>query len=335
MGQVKTWLLIVALVSGWFLLKMASTPAISARQQKFLDVQQNPTPFYTAWVERLVVLTQIEPKLRDAVESARCASPDDARLLDPVYRVYVETIGAAYYREIQRPGPALALTSTAKLWAIDQLTDAEYQRSLRWQTDARTSSLLNARDVGDALVKYLQNAKDPYSGKQNVALLMALKTTLIQTGQFDLVVKAIAQMDPARAALFESLSTEIPLSHDQVDQWYEIADWIFRSADPLVTAYFSLVPQPWMSEMADDPFNVRLGTAVRALRAYERRGHVSERHASSLSSEEQIGRKIAYYFGGLAADVAAQASTEASERALQHARDYIAQHRDVMCKSES
>lgn len=87
-------------------LTQAATPAITPRQQQLLDVRLNPTPIFEAWRERSVVLIEVEPKLRMAVVMARCAKPGAERLLDPTYRAYVETVGKAYYRNLQRPGPA-------------------------------------------------------------------------------------------------------------------------------------------------------------------------------------------------------------------------------------
>lgn len=57
------------------------------------------------------------------------------------------------------------MASTTKLWAADQLTEAEYQRSLRWLTSANTLPLRNVRDVGTILSQYLENSVDVSSGQ--------------------------------------------------------------------------------------------------------------------------------------------------------------------------
>jgi hypothetical protein len=330
----RKWFGAAVLALAWPLLAQAATPTITPRQQKFLDAQQNPSPAHAAWHERYVVLIHIEPQLQRAVLFARCAKPGGERLLDPAYRAYVETVGGDYRRYLRSPGPASAMTNTAALWAIDQLTEAEYRQSLRWLTADDTLPLRNARDVGANLVQYLEHAVDVSSGQQNVAALMALKAALVQAGQLDPIVKAIAHVDPAKAALFESLGTEIPLDPDQIKQWYEVAYWLDKSANQVLKAYWSVVPQEWFRSMAEDPFNLRFGQGMRALTAYQRRGRVEEKDLHTLSAEELLGRKIAYYFGDLASDEVAAVPVDAHNWMWKQAQAYIARHRAAMCSQQ-
>lgn|GEM_PF-3870912 len=325
------WFSAALLALAWPSLTQAATPAITPRQQQFLDAQKRPPSVYEAWRERNIVLIQAEPQLRRAVVFSGCAKPGAERLLDPTYRAYVETVGGAYYRYLQRPGPASAMANTRALWAIDQMSEAEYQGALRWMTSAETAPLRNARDVLGMLQQYFTESVDPVEGQQNVAVLMAMKKTLVQEGQLASVVKAFAQVDASKAALFESLETDIPLTSDQLSQWYDVAYWLDRSANPVFQAYFSAVPQAWFHAMAQEVFNQKLSQANHALKAYQRRGRVEESELSTLTEEELAGRKIAYYFGDLASDDVAKVSVDAHNDMWAQAQAYIAKHRAEMC----
>lgn len=331
MGWGNKWRGIAVLALAWPLWAQAGAPAVTPRQQQLLAAERNSSPVYKAWRERFAVLISIEPELQRAVLFSRCAKPGGSRLLDPAYRAYAETVGGTYYRYLQRSGPASAMADTAKLWAIDQLTEAEYQRSLRWLTSDDTLPLRSARDVGTILSQYLRNSVDVSSGELNLAALLAMKATLARAGQLEPVVKAFAQVDPSKAALFASLATEIPLKDEQSRQWYEVAAWLNKAAKPVQTAYWAAVPQALIGAMAEDAFDDRLNQGTQALQAYERKGPVADAETHALNDEQRLGRTIAHYFGDPASDEIAQVPVDAHNWMWKQAQAYIAKHRAAMC----
>ncbi len=332
-SRVSRWGLWAVMALAWPVLGQAATPTITPRQQQLLAAAENSSPVYAAWRERYAVLISVEPKLQRAVLYARCAKPGGERLLEPNYRAYAETVGGAYRRYLQDSGPASAMASTTRLWAADQLTEAEYQRSLRWLTSANTLPLRNVRDVGTILSQYLENSVDVSSGQLNLAVLLAMKETLAKAGQLGPVVKAFAQVDAAKAALFESLPTALPLKDEQIQQWYEVATWLDKAANPVQMAYWFAVPQESIDAMAEDVFEERVNQGLQALQAYQRKGPVEDSDVHTLNDEQKLGRKIAYYFGDLASDEIAQVSVDAHNWMSKQAQAYIAKHRDVMCSS--
>ena len=57
------WFSAALLALAWPSLTQAATPAITPRQQQFLDAQKRPPSVYEAWRERNIVLIQAEPQL--------------------------------------------------------------------------------------------------------------------------------------------------------------------------------------------------------------------------------------------------------------------------------
>lgn len=180
-------------------------------------------------------------------------------------------------------------------------------------------------------MQYVEDTLDVSSGQKNVAVLIALKETLVKTGQLDPVVKAFAQVDSAKAALFESLGTKIPPNAEQLSQWYDVAYWLDRSLKPVMTAYWSAVPQATVQAMPEEPFAERFSEGMQALKAYRRRGAVEESELFKLNPEELLGRKIAYYFGDPESDDVMRAAVDAHNDMWKQAQAYIAKHRAAMC----
>lgn len=312
---------------------------ITPRQQKILDAMREGEPLMRVWDEPSFKYGTQEAEFRRMTTLMRCGRWSKAdRLFAPAYRRYVDTVGGAYYRYVRSSPAAAAFGRKRELWAIDQLSEVQYLRSLDWLTRADAADARAAREVGLALGDVMQNLIDLSSGAISVPLLVAFKQALIDAGQVEPVEAAIRKVDPDMAAIFESLDSALPVPDAVERKWTDLAWWMMEKASVRIEeAYWQGIPEPTLSKLAellDDPFIVNLDRAQEAMAAWrvKKMGRpVAEIDLAGLSDVERLGRQIDFYFGDPDAEESDELLLEAFNWQRKEAAAYIKANRAELC----
>lgn len=308
-------------------------------QQKMLDALQKSSIFARAWREPWLILS-MEDTLRRWVLVQRCPSRlDNSRLFLPAYRRYIETVGGAFHRHLQESS-SLALimpTQQGMLWAIDQLSDAQYEHSMRLLTDADGATVRTLTDLGRALATVTENLIDASTGAHNIALLAQFKQTLIQTGQLEPILTALSNVDPHLSEAFASVEFLWPVPAEKWGQWETLAFRLDIEGERIQMAYWESWPEPVRKQIEayrEDPLFANLYRAQEASKAWSMRMNRFSNPAvdmTTLTDAERLGQKIHAYFGESKAQEADFALLQAHDWLRQQAQAYIETHKSQIC----
>ena len=312
---------------------------ITPRQQKILDAMREGESLMRVWDEPRFKYGMQEAEFRRMTMLMRCGRWSKAdRLFAPAYRRYVDTVGAAYYRHVRSSPAAAAFGRKHELWAIDQLNEAQYQRSLDWLARPDAADARAVREVGLALGDAMRNLIDVSEGVANVPFLVAFKQALADTGQVAPVAAAIKRVDPDMAAIFESVDSTLPVPDAVERKWADLAGWMMGKASARIEeAYWQGIPEPTLTELAEllnDPFIVNLDRAQEAMAAWrdKKQGHiVAEIDVAGLTDVERLGRQIDFYFGDPDAEESDEVLLETFNWQRKEAAAYIKANRAELC----
>ena len=280
---------------------------ITPRQQVILDAMREGESLMRVWDEPRFKYGLQEPEVRRVALVMRCGKwssrPD--RLFAPAYRRYVDTVGSAYYRIVRGSPRVVAFGRKRELWAIDQLSEAQYLRSLDWLTRADAADARQAREVGLTLSDAMRNLVDVSTGTASVPYLVAFKQALVDSGQLEPVVSAISKVDPEMGVIFQSLDSDMSVPDAVKAKWGKLAWWMMSEATARIEeAYWQGIPEPTLSKLVqllDDPYIANLDRAQEAAVAWRAKKSGSagaEIDPAGLSDLERVGRQIDFYFGG-------------------------------------
>lgn len=318
----------------------AADSPITPRQQRMLDAMRSTSEFKQAWNEPWALST-MEDSLRRWALIRRCLPRSDkVRLFEPAYRKYVATVGNALYLRLQAPAVAGGmLWQRQTLWAIDQLSEAQYAHSMRLLTSADFARLRAINDLGSALSEVLGNLTDVSSGSNNVALLVRFKQTLVQTGQLEPVLAALGKVDPNLLEAFTSLEFLWPVPADKWDQWESLALKLQVHGERIQEAYWNSWPEPMRKQLEgywDDPLSANLDRTQEALQAWSHKKEETQGanvDVATLNDAERLGRQIYFYFGEPRTEALDAALLKIFDQLRQQSMAYIDEHKAQMCGS--
>lgn len=330
------WLLALPLIA------QAAAPSATPRQQKMLEAMRNSSKFGQTWNEKRLLFSSTEDTLRRLALIRRCLPrPDHTRFFQPAYRQYVETVGGAFYRYLQQPigAAAGAVGQQRALWAIDQLSEAQYKQSMLLLTSADLADARAVADLGWALGSVMteENLVDVSSGYGNVAMLAQFKQTLIQTGQLEPVLAALAKADPALPEAFKSLEFLWPVPADKWDEWQHLALLLEKHAERIQDAYWANWPEPLRKQVEmylDNPLFDNVDRAQEAEQAWSTRMALSrgaDLDVAALTDTERLGRKIHFYFGETGTQRSDAELIKAHDWLRRESQAYIDAHKSQIC----
>lgn len=320
----------------------AAAPAATPRQQKMLDALQDSSELAQAWGEPRAVLSVMEDSLRRWALLRRCLPRStDTRLFMPAYRRYVETVGGAFYRYLREPAGVGARLQGHKqdLWAIDQLSDEQYARSLWMLTSVEMAWIRKIDDLGWALDMLLDEMTDVSTGLGNVALLTAFKQVLVRTGQLEPVLVALGKADPSLPEAFMSLELPWPVPAEKWEHWQDLARRLQAHGDRIREAYWNSWPKRVRMQLdiyQDDPlflFQERARTAEEAWVSRKAKSRDGEPDAAALTDTERLGRRIFFYFGEPASKEPDPDLLKAYEWLRQRSQAYVDTNKAQICGS--
>ena len=337
-GRLRGVVAVACLSVLWPAAVNGAEPSITPRQHTILSAMQYSSALMQEWSEPRAKLLGLEDALRRFALLKRCVpKPAATRLFVPAYRRYVDTIGGAYYRYSNEPVGPGALARKPTLWAIDQLSDSQYQRSLWWLTNDEAARARAARDLALALNDVIDNVVDVSTGANNLPVLVAFQQTLIRTGQIDPILAAIRKVSPREASTFESLSTAWPVPAAQLEQWENLAMWIGVFGERIERAYWDGIPEPTLTQLQqllDDPLMMNLDRAQEAQLAWQAKARIlsqSQPDPRSLNDAERLGREIDFYFGDPVSDDNGAVMLKAHAWLQEKSMAYIDANRADMC----
>lgn len=316
----------------------AADSPITPHHQRMLDAMRSTSEFKQAWNEPWALSTMEDSLRRWALIRHCLPRPDKVRLFEPAYRKYVATVGNTLYLRLQAPAIAGGmLWQRQALWAIDQLSEAQYAHSMRLLTSADFARLRGINDLGSALSDVLGNLTDVSSGSSNVALLVRFKQTLVQTGQLEPILTALGKVDPNLLDAFTSLEFLWPVPADKWDQWESLVLELQVHGERIQEAYWNSWPEPMRKQLEgywDNPLSTQLDRAQEAEQAWS---HKKERaqganvDVATLNDAERLGRQIYFYFGEPRTEALDAELLKIFDQLRQKSMVYIDEHKAQMC----
>ncbi|CUJ58503.1 Uncharacterised protein [Achromobacter xylosoxidans] len=320
----------------------ATEISVTPRQQNMLTAIWNTSEFAKSWNESHFVFSSMEDSLRRSALIRRCLPrPDETRLFRPPYRQYVETVGVAFYRYQRKPAGSAAriLGQRGTLWAIDQLSEEQYEHSMRLLTAADFAKARAVVDLGWTLGSMTtpENLIDISSGYRNVALLALFKQTLVQTGQLKPVLAALGTADPTLPEAFASLEFLWPVPPDKWNHWQDLAFRLEKNSERIQLAYWASWPEPMRKQVdtyLGNPLFKHIDDAQAAEREWAsrmRNSHDAHVDVRTLNDTEKLGRQIYFYFGEAKEKDSDAELLKAYEWLRQQSMAYLDTHKEQLC----
>lgn len=221
------------------------------------------------------------------------------RLFHPVYRQYVESVGRRWL--LDRPS-ADVFSNTALLYALEQVSDSDYQDSMYRLSDPK---LAEPRTISDIFTKlnwfFSDELGDPGADDlvyRKLAMLTAFKEGLENTSHSDHFGRAMRAIDNETAETFKALPLSLSAPVDT--KWIELAGWFSgtEKRDRLYAAMLEEMPAETVAAVVhyqESPLLTHMGDAYEAVSGWQTRVAQDQ---PVTTAQETLGRDIAEkYFG--------------------------------------
>jgi len=254
-------------------------------------------------IKSRILVGQVEGNLRQILLNKGCApsrvnAPD--RLFHPAYRQYVESVGRRWL--LDKPA-ADVFSNTALLYALEQISDSDYQDSIYRLSDPK---LAEPRTISDIFTKlswfFSDELGDPGADDlvyRKLAMLTAFKESLENSSHSDHFDRAMSAIDKDTAETFKALPLSLSTPVDT--KWIELAAWFSgtEKRDRLYAAILGEMPAETVAAVVhyqESPLLTHMGDAYEAVSGWQTR---AARDQPVATAQETLGRDIAEkYFGG-------------------------------------
>lgn len=223
------------------------------------------------------------------------------------------------------------LRRKADVWAIDQLTGAQYAELMTLLTSADTLRARELLGAGAAFSQSVENIVDTASGRNNTALLLAFKESADQAKLSSFVGDAIGQDSPEMAQVFLSL----PSASGKDEE--ELAMWMQLFGEEAVETYWKNIPADSAKHIAavgEGFFAKYQRQATDALALWQKRQKgLSDMDPSThnLSEQERLGQRIDAYFGDVDSPEFAALENQVYGALAEASANYLNLNKESMC----